>query len=417
MYNPISRTGLIRTLIWENFDMTEKSLKETYSRAGYYGRAVFSSVIPIFAVLLIVLLYGCQRDRVIGPGVQDEPPVPDTSRPIALSANITEASLTRGLPPIIRSNINNIGVFAGFCPTRNFGEGSTSNDYIDNSMFFHNDRTGVWDWSIPTYWPLTGYLSFFAYVPYSGTMKLADNHGYPSIQYTPTTDVANQVDFCLAEPQLDCGDRTDTVHLTFRHVLTGVRFFFNYTGSLPSSSYYVKIDRVVLSGLVGTKTVHYTGSDPYFLWDDDVDSLRTTSYTLSRIYKSANTQLNDDSLKLRNVGNSNHIQINPYDLSKGMLYLLPQKLKDASLSLGYGFYVMEGTGSNQKERLIMQFETEAGLLNPGDSCWTPGINVNYYATLDVGHSRILNIEPETTEPSTMIVPYDDTASKKIGMIE
>lgn len=364
----------------------------------------------MFHLLCCVLLAGCQRDSMPGNGL----PVPDPSRPITLTVDIVESAVTRGSAPITGDNLLNIGMFAGFEQTDDFSETSQSDGYISNSQYYYRMAEARWEWSQPTYWPMTGRLSFFAYTPYSGSMRLADNTGYPTIQYTPSNDVGSQVDFCMAEPMLDCDDRTHSLPLTFRHCLTAVRLMLNYTGTLPSSDYYVKIDRITLGGLIGTKNVRYTRTEPYFQWDDDVDSLRTASYTLTRKFKSAEYQIWDRELPLRNTDNSNHIQINSENGSKGMLYLLPQQLDGGvRISVAYGFYVQDG----DKERPVMQFETEAPLPNPTEpyTGWEPGLCVRYYATLDVGHSRILDLVPE--ESMTMIEEYVNSTSKPDQMIE
>lgn len=365
------------------------------------------------------LLCGCQRDCLTGGSGQDGRPLPDTSAPLVLEAGGEGAgatatagtsdagatpAVTRGEAPVTNASIYSMGVFAGYTLDAGFGDDTRSNDYIDNSMYYYVAAEDIWKWNFPTYWPMVGCLSIFAYSPYDPTLRLLDNTGFPSFSYSPLTDVRHQVDFCVAEPELNRTKTAGAIPVYFRHTMAGIMISMNYTGTLPSADYYVKIDRIELGGIIGTKVLAFLpdgdggsgGHDnPHFRWEDDDEAAKTASYELKRTKDVTETQIIDVELPKKDDGNTNHIQVNP---DGGALYLLPQTADKATISITYGYYKANGTS----ETMMMRFESTAELPS---AAWEAGRYTRYRMTLDIGHASILHLVAESGE--TMIEKYAD----------
>jgi hypothetical protein len=154
---------------------------------------------------------------------------------------------------------------------------------------------GAWTYSPAKYWPSAASgnkVSFFAVSPApSGTtgvsvVTAADQAGYPVFAVSPPDSPSSQVDFCVASVMNATvedvngdaqGFPTGDVPFTFDHVMTQVNFSAKVTGSYAVD---VRVKELVLSNVVGSGELTFTGTSPYFSWGSL--SGANASYTLSR---------------------------------------------------------------------------------------------------------------------------------------
>ncbi len=101
--------------------------------------------------------------------------------------------------------------------------------------FAYNDRFTISGGTVTPpkeyYWPGSKYkLRFFAVMPYGeGTPNAADSKGYPTLDYTVTTDVAKQTDILVgASGELACNSYLP-VEMKFSHPLAAIKFVTDNT--------------------------------------------------------------------------------------------------------------------------------------------------------------------------------------------
>ena len=144
--------------------------------------------------------------------------------------------MTKGLDPLNYERIK----------TKRFGLFAYTPDnqpYLEHRDVVYIEDKEHWRCSPSAYWPFETSLSFFAYAPYdslrvnSPTMDVEASYvhflpemseaGMPRLRFTPPIDVTRQPDFCVSVPVLDKTKEDRTIHLSFHHTLTRVRFYVN----------------------------------------------------------------------------------------------------------------------------------------------------------------------------------------------
>lgn len=136
---------------------------------------------------------------------------------------------------------------------------------------------------IPVYWPSSSSIRFFAYAPYrsdSNGISVSGRFqtGTPSLTYTPPSDVSLQSDLVISSTGDITSVPTGGVQpLTFRHILTAIRFTLEGPG--------VSVRSVTFSGVSGSghcpiDTSAFTPSAvaSSFPWTPDPGS--TSSYSI-----------------------------------------------------------------------------------------------------------------------------------------
>lgn len=327
-------------------------------------------------------------------------PVPDLSSPLAFAPSVSIASAevqTRALDPLTNGpeTFQTFGVTALW--KRSDVTFATNRYYLDKVTANRPDLDAedvLWRTTPSAYWPAVGTLDFFMYAPYKSSYTSIESvnpeTGLPVMRYTPEmVDIANQLDFCLAEPVYNAtavGYGVSGVPATFRHTLTNVEFYVNYTGNVPNS-YNVYLDELTIENVIGSKTVAWTATEPYYQWQADDGLAHDVSYTLSRDLTHLRSDVTIPS-KESNAGGAS------LQNSAGRLYLLPQTLQSgARLHVTYGFYY----GTYPNATLIVPFDKYIDL--PA-TMWPADRTVRYHVTINVGESSEVKL-------SCQILPFAD----------
>lgn len=155
-------------------------------------------------------------------------------------------------------------------------EGSWNESYKPNYMY-NVAVTKTSSWTTAYRWPGSGkYVRFFAYAPHGASgVRLSEQTaaGIPSITYTVPVEVSDQKDLLAAVSDEMAGDANITVPLTFRHILTGVRFITS------DSAMAGKITRITLKGVYGTAS-YKIGSGLWYDYGTTSDFSQSLSASL-----------------------------------------------------------------------------------------------------------------------------------------
>ena len=321
----------------------------------------------VIAALITVVC--CDRSGKTLSEDYDGMPVADTLSPIALSVGMGPA--TRAVDPITTLTLTDFDVMAIW----NYN-GSAANRWYMKQQKVTKPST-VWTTTPPSYWTVTGNLSFFMYAPAAtasnGITPVYSASGMPGIEYTPsTTDIANQQDLCLARPVLNSTKEIGPVPATFHHTLTQIWFDMNYTGT-PPSGYSVKVENIRLCNIIGTRTATYSTTTPYFEWSGGTPD---TDYEL----KLSSSHLQNVYLPLKPA-----VEI-PVQNSLGRLYLIPQTLDpSACIEITYSFF------DTAPEPDVRKATFTKTVSIPSPSVWPANRTIRYKVTVDVGVSSPINL--------------------------
>ncbi len=156
---------------------------------------------------------------------------------IGFTSQNVEDVATRGL--VIENDFaqdDKIGLTAYFLDNGVWVDDKAPNFMYNQAVTLSGD---VWSYSPVKYWPndATDRLQFFGYYPHNDSgIVLSTNStaGYPTIAFTPKTDVSQQVDFMTATTPPTA--KTASVPLDFYHQLTQVKFSAKVDGENESVS-------------------------------------------------------------------------------------------------------------------------------------------------------------------------------------
>lgn len=319
---------------------------------------------------------------------------------------------TKGIAPLENTNLYTMGVFAGYeTEDVNFGSSSLSNDYINNVRYTRPFITSPFAGSDVCYWPFSGKLSFFAYAPFISNelLQVAPDYvsGYPRLNYSPTADVSNQPDFCIADPMLDQHPTAEPIPLVFHHSLSQILFSANYSGEFPpvSDGLYVKVDSIRICNVIGKKTVSVNSGNPCFVWQDDSECPATNrvSYLVDR---QKNQQIKNEALpEVTDPGTDNYMELTTFNgVANGVMYLLPQSMDygDVYLKVTYGYYEIVGTAE------ILRASVSTTCPLPAVT-WEPTKAYRYKFTIDIANNIIVS-------PSISVEPWIDVNNTEASPI-
>jgi len=289
-------------------------------------------------------------------------------------------TLTKGVDPLQDTTLVNFGIGA----VLNYDGVSENQWYLSQQPVVRDELTRKFNFNPPAYWPVFGDLSFFAYAPkfQNGSEEIPfveTTTGFPTIEFTPSTNVTGQIDFCVGRPLMHKTRADNPISIKFEHALTQIMFYVNYTGVIPQG-YFMLITEMTVKNVVGTKSVSFSTSDPYFAWEGESAHTADSSYVLQRIQNHIRTD------SIRRTTGLNPDTYYPLSNSPGRLYLLPQTLgPDAKLEVKYGFYYNYGADP----QVLAMFVKEVPL--PEGQVWPGGKTVNYQMTVDVGISSPIGL--------------------------
>ena len=225
---------------------------------NYPCRLKFSNLFYLFSISYGFILYSC-KDELVTP-VQKE---------TFISFNVSiDNSITKGLPidSAMAPTFTEFGIFA-YETTGTFDEENVPFSFYYDDQFNNKavtrEENNKWVLDRIYYWPQSGYISFFAYAPYTTdetnglTLNITSGE-IPTITYKVPAQVAVQPDLMVAIPQKNIF--RETVNIRFAHALAAVGV--NVSG--PD----VKIDSIWISGISveGTLAINYNGDSPQ--WSD-----------------------------------------------------------------------------------------------------------------------------------------------------
>ena len=337
-------------------------------------------------------------------------PVPDMDSPIVFGVG----AVTKGLDPIdYLGQLDNkgFGVFAGFSKYgASFGRGSSPDNYISN-LKINRDKVDTTLWrsatGTPTFWPITGSLSFFAYAPYFEKSDAslafpagADRDGMPKGVYSPSTDVTNQADFCLAAPQLDRVATDGRIPFDFKHTLTRIRFYFNLEGS-ENTMYQYRLTTLKITGVIGSNSFSYS-DDPLHpcAWDEVSGS--TPKNGFYQLDASDRELMSNDDLDVHGgmkfkpeVPSDDFHDDYEYNAQQnGRLYLLPQRItSQAAIEATITVYSQDKSSSWVPTSVLPPVEISL----PTDTPWEAGMTVSYLVTLPIPDFRTASIKAYSEE--------------------
>ena len=294
-------------------------------------------------IVLVLLVFGCSSEPL---KTMDS----DLSGRTVLFVGEMLDEKTKGLVPLENVTLFTMGVYAGYEEEdETFGPTSPANDYIDNVRYTRSFITNPFAGADVCYWPFSGKLSFFAYAPYISRtfLQAAPDYvsGYPRLSYSPTANVTEQPDFCIADPVLDRHTTAEPIPLVFHHAMSQVLFSANYSGELPdvSSDLYIKVDSIRICNVIGTKTVSVSDGSPCFEWqdDDECPDADRVNYVIER---SKNQQIKNEALpEVTDPVTDNYMELTTFNgVANGVMYLLPQSMDygEVYLKVTYGYYEM-----------------------------------------------------------------------------
>lgn len=130
-----------------------------------------------------------------------------------------------------------------------------------------------WKYTDTYYWPLTGYVQFFATSPAQALNITAA--GYPTFDYTIKAE-ASQEDLVAANV-IDRTKDGGAVILPFQHLLTQVNF--SIKGKTPDFTYTVS--KLVIKGVKDKGTFKFTGANTVGTWNSLTASTADLAYTFT----------------------------------------------------------------------------------------------------------------------------------------
>ncbi len=188
-------------------------------------------------------------------------------------------------------DVLDLGVFSYWM----LGESAPEYSGLDANEFMINNFVDVSDnykYNPVKYWPGEGYwLKFFAYRPYEDNvnvdgeekkyLEVTHEGNVPKLSYTVPEDVTKQVDLQAAQTEMIEGDYRQKVNLSFKHLLSAVKF---KVGNMHG----VTVEEISLKGLanIGEYTfdgqMNVSGRNGNFIQkpknDDGESSLTASEY-------------------------------------------------------------------------------------------------------------------------------------------
>ena len=193
------------------------------------------------AILFLIFLWGCNKDT------PEDSVIGEFKNSIFYNIEIDKNNFTKGIPIYNETDT----AFKDFAIYAYHSDGIFDITDSNNTLFFDKEEItkngNIWQTEKTYFWPQNGYLSFFAFAPFSSSCITVNNipDSYPEIIYTVSQDVTEQPDLMIAVNTENI--QRDTVDINFKHALSCIAF--NVTG--PN----VYIDSIGILGVSTSGTV------------------------------------------------------------------------------------------------------------------------------------------------------------------
>ncbi len=346
----------------------------------------------IAIALVVIVAMGCSKgdslDAILPDGfVAGDTPISFTTEWSSLASRATEVVSSSGF-----SSGTSMGILACY-------HGSGSYDAASFTPNFMYDQQVDYDGTSWSYTPMKYFsntssdkYTFFGYYPYS-KVTLSDNatSGYPTLSYTPSTNVSEHEDLMTAsligEESSESG-----ISLSFDHTLTMVTFSANHSGSDDD---LVQITRLTLSGtrLCGTGSFTATG----FEWG--AIEGESQEYTITESDGEIKTfSVPDDSMSCEED------VFTLVSATAGVMMLHPQSIASGQLTLTVE-YSVDGEAEEDPVTCTIPFDHTYGMSSV----------INYQFSIEIGGDiqvvkwTVLDITDEVLdELGFLVLDYDAT---------
>ncbi len=346
-------------------------------------------------IILAFFAAGCSRGD--SPHLSDDAYVPSTDAIGFTSEDNSEDAETKGIIVGVDGFKNNdaVGVFAFFLDNGVWVPENESPNFMYNAELILSTATGenVWSYDPAKYWSNdpADKFKFFGYFPYSPntgdngiTLSANDATGYPTVKFTPHTDVDKQVDFLTAttgllqKPLATAG----SVSLQFDHQLTQIKFSAKVDGPIQSVT-NVQVTEIIYN-FNGVNSCVGKYTDSGFEWDLGGATSTEQNYSIS------GTEQLKQGLTLNKTTYTELIN------EAGTMMLIAQEFENEELTITIKYNVTSSTGE------VFNFEREikaqAHELLKGRRMvyqFTIDLEDNYYIRLDAVSDEMWN--DKTTE--------------------
>ncbi|MGL5690060.1 MAG: hypothetical protein ACRDD8_04490, partial [Bacteroidales bacterium] len=211
--------------------------------------------------ILLLLVYGFIISLVSCSDDEFKESVTADSGIIQCRISVPESFQTKGTPINSEQDpiFNTLGVL-GYQTNGSFSAATNPTSAFFPNVQVTKSGTNSWQFDKKYYWPQSGYLSFFAYAPYTsptnGITIVNQQTGVPTLTYTIPHNVADQPDLMVAAQQLDLF-KTE-VPLAFSHALACIGFEVNGEN--------VPIDSIGIRGVYTTGTLSLSLNSSVPVW-------------------------------------------------------------------------------------------------------------------------------------------------------
>lgn len=275
----------------------------------------------------------------------------------------------------IQSGANAIltmGIYASYTSTN--WTNSSPHNFMINQQVKRDNANSFWEYSPETYWPSSGYISFFTYAPYNATGLEITNEdgnainsttsGVPQLLFNVQQQPAEQIDLLIAPSRMNQTRMTagGYVNVLLRHALTRICFAARVNTTSAQKLPTFHITQINLNGLYYKGSCPMDGSNRQWSVTTSGDNA-TTSYKLTETPDTPNAEKKE----LKNM----HLEQEYMDIttSSGFLFLLPQDIPaDAEISISY---TMDG-----EDAVPLTIKLSEALAT-----WQPGESIRFLISL------------------------------------
>lgn len=257
-----------------------------------------SKLIKLFILSLFLQCIACKNEIIDRTKVSE-------SETICFDVKLTGLSFTRGTP--IDNSTDTVFTTLGILGYHTNSEFALTenpvSDFLPNEIS-KKSKTGIWLFNDVHYWPQSGFVSFFAYSPFStpenGITIRGKQDKNPTLSYQLPHTVKNQPDLMIASPEIN--KFKETVPLNFTHALACIGF--------DVSGENVAIDSIGIRGVYTSGTLSLNLEDSAPVWTD-LNGVNNSFYKVGLIENPMATNPSSEIME-----------------TNGYLMMIPQTLSD-----------------------------------------------------------------------------------------